>query len=84
MSLAAASTAFVVTVLGYLIAPMVQQKAANPAHGASVPGPGSVALVAWFDRWAVPMIAVEIVVMILCSLLAMASDRWFAPKDDTA
>ena len=82
--LVVASTAFVVTVLGYLVAPMVQQKSTNPAPGATVPGAGSIALAAWFDRWAVTLIAVEIVAMIVCGLLAMASDRWFAPKDDAA
>ncbi len=82
--LVATSTAFVVTVLGYLVSPMVQQKATNPGPGTTAPGPGSLAVAAWFDRWAITAIAIEIAVMIVSALLAMASDRWFAPKDDAA
>ena len=74
------SVAFVVTTLGWLIAPMIEQKALNPAPGATPPGAGSVALAAWFDRWSVTALAVELVLIVASAFLSMATDRWF-PKE---
>ena len=74
------STAFVVTTLGWLMAPMIQQKAQNLAPGANPPGVGSLALAAWFDRWSVTALVVELVLIVASGILAMASDRWF-PKE---
>lgn len=71
-----AGVAFVVTSLGWLAAPMIQAKARNPGGGA-VPGPGSLAMAAWFDRWSTTALTIELVVMIAAGGLAMASDRWF-------
>ena len=78
-----ASTAFVLTVLGYLIAPMIHEKARNLPAGAAPPSPGSLALAGWFDRWSVTAITIEIVVMTATSLLAMVSDRWFPSKAES-
>jgi hypothetical protein len=72
-----AGTAFVITTLGWLVAPMIQQKA---AAGGGPPSPGSLALAAWLDRWAVTALTIEIVVLIAAGLLAMATDRWFPGK----
>ena len=72
-----AGTAFVVTALGWLVAPMIQAKAKNPGAGATPPGPGSLAIAAWFDRWSVTALTIELVVMIVAGGLAMVGDRWF-------
>jgi hypothetical protein len=74
------SAAFVVTTFGWLIAPMVQRKAHILAPGARPPGAGSLALAAWFDRWSVTALAIELVLIVASGFLAMASDRWF-PKE---
>jgi len=74
----AAGTAFVVTALGWLAAPMIQQKAKAAGQGGAGPGAGSLAMAAWLDRWAVPALTVEVVVLIAAGLLAMATDRWFS------
>jgi hypothetical protein len=79
-----AGTAFVITTLGWLVAPMIQQKAMKAAPGASAPGAGSLAMATWLDRWAVTALTVEIVVLIVASLLAMAVDRWFPGKSKRA
>jgi hypothetical protein len=68
-----AGTAFVVTAMGWLAAPMIQQKAKRPGG----PGAGSLALAAWFDRWSPTALAVELVVLIVAGVLAMLADRWF-------
>ncbi len=74
------SGAFVLTTLGWLIAPMIQQKALHPAPGATPPGAGSLALAAWFDRWSVLLLTIELVLIVASGILAMASDRWFPEK----
>lgn len=68
--------AFVVTAMGWLVAPMIQEKARNAAGGAG-PGAGSLAMAAWFDRWSVTALTVELVVMFVAGGLAMVADRWF-------
>jgi hypothetical protein len=68
-----AGTAFVVTALGWLAAPMIQQKAKQPGG----PAAGSLALAAWFDRWSPTALTIELVVLIVASGLAMLADRWF-------
>jgi hypothetical protein len=74
-----ASTAFVVTALGYLISPTVLQQAAN-RRAADAPKPGSDALAAWFDRRGPVALGVEFGLMLVFALLAMATDRWFPAK----
>ncbi len=71
-----AGVAFVVTALGWLVAPMIQQKARNPGGGAA-PGAGSLAIAAWFDAWSTTALTVELAAMIVAGGLAMAADRWF-------
>jgi hypothetical protein len=68
-----AGIAFVATAAGWLAAPMIQEKARRrPGEGA-----GAVAIAAWFDRWSVTTLTVELVVLIVAGLLAMLADRWF-------
>ena len=66
-----ASAAFVLTTLGYLIGPSVQ--------GRPESGPGSRALAAWLDRNGPRALGVELATMLVAGLLAMTTDRWFAP-----
>jgi len=77
------SAAFVVTTLGWLIAPLIQQKALHPAPGSTPPGAGSLALAAWFDRWSVTALTGELVLIVASGFLAMISDRWFPTKAQT-
>lgn len=72
------STAFVVTALGYLIAPLVQQQARE--HPGAGPGAGSIALAAWLERRASLALGIEIALMLVSGLLAMVTDPWFSPK----
>ena len=76
------SSAFVLTTLGWLIAPMIQQKALHPAPGSTPPGAGSLALAAWFDRWSVTALTIELVLIVGSGILAMAIDRWFPSKTE--
>ena len=78
-----AGTAFVVTAMGWLAAPLIQAKAKDPGAGAA-PGPGSLAMAAWFDRWSPTALTVELVVMIVAGALAMLADRWFKGDDATS
>src|SRR5262245_63624709 len=69
------STLFVVTALGYLVSALGFE-----AKGGAKPSPGSLAVAAWFDRNGPLALGIEFVVMLLFSVMAMATDRWFAPK----
>jgi hypothetical protein len=77
--LLAASTLFVVTIFVYLLSPVLREQAARGAlprnAGEPVPSPAD-----WIDRHAPLALGVEFVVMLIAGLLAMATDRWFAPK----
>jgi hypothetical protein len=73
-----ASTAFVVTALGYFVSPMVEQQAL--AQRGAGPGPGSRALAAWFDRNGPFSLGVEFALMFVFGVLAMATDHWFPSK----
>ena len=73
--LLAASTLFVLTALGYLISPTVQEQA-GPRRGQ---GP---ALAAWLDRRGPLALGVEVALMIASGLLAMATDRWFPARPE--
>jgi len=73
-----ASTAFVLTVLGYLVSPVVLRQAIdNPQDG---PGPASLALANWFEHRAPAALGVEIGVMLISGVLAMVSDHWLSSK----
>lgn len=74
-----ASTLFVVTILGYLVMPAVLAQANDPKREMDGPA-GVVRLLAAFDRRAPLILAVECGVMIVAGVLAMATDRWFAPN----
>jgi hypothetical protein len=71
-----ASVLFVLTALGYCISMYVllDQPARRP------PGPSSVALANWLDRNAPWALALELLVMLISGVTAMATDRWFSPK----
>ena len=70
------STAFVMTVFGYLISPVIQRQALESAPGG--PGPGSRALADWLERRAPAALAVEVSMMVVSGLLAMATENWFS------
>ena len=66
------STLFVVTALGYLVAPTVLERAVKGARPAGLAG--------WLDRHGPAALGVEFAVMLAAALLAMATDRWFSEK----
>jgi hypothetical protein len=72
VALLVASIAFTVTVLAYLVSPYAAER---PDAGAS-----SRALVDWLDRRGPLALGVEFGVMFVAAVLAMATDRWFAPR----
>jgi hypothetical protein len=75
--LLASSTAFAITALAYFVSPNIEQRAIrNPG---AAPGAGSRALAAWFDRNGPLTLGIEIALMFVSGLLAMATDRWFTP-----
>ncbi len=70
------STLFLVTTLGYLVGPFVEQRAiASKGTGAN---PVSVALAGWFERRGVVALAIEFVVMTVLAILSMTTDRYFS------
>src|SRR3954447_20281428 len=71
-------TAFVVTALAYLVNGLGFGAGAGPK--AVEPGRASRAVAAWFDRHGPLALGVEFVIMLVFSLLAMATDHWFSPK----
>ena len=70
------STLFVITAMGYLIGPFVERQAIEN-RGAG-PSAGSRALAAWFDRRGVLALGLEFGLMVVLSLLAMTTDRYFS------
>jgi hypothetical protein len=70
------STLFVLTALGYLVSPYVLVP--DPAR--RQPGGGSRALADWLDRHGPLTLGIEIGVMLLAAILAMATDPWFSPR----
>jgi hypothetical protein len=73
-----ASTLFVITALGYLVAPSVldQMPAAGPGRGAQ--NGSSRAVAAWLDRNAPLTLGIEFIVMLITAVLAMLTDNWFS------
>ena len=69
------STLFLMTVLGYLIGPYVQQQAIDkPGAG---PSPSSRSMTVWLEAHGPLMLAVEFGVMLVAALLAMGFDHKF-------
>jgi hypothetical protein len=66
------STLFVLTVLGYLVAPNVIKP--GPAHR----GETSRAFATWIDRHGPLILGIEFLVMFVSGVLAMATDDWFS------
>jgi hypothetical protein len=66
-----ASVVFTVTALAYLVSPYAAER---PNAGV-----GSRALVDWLDRRGPLALGVEFLVMLVAGVLAMLTDRWFAP-----
>ncbi|HWE38541.1 MAG TPA: hypothetical protein VG406_18365 [Isosphaeraceae bacterium] len=78
VALLVVSTAFVVTALAYLMGPFLAER--ELAHPEVARRAGSRALADWFDRRGPLALGVESALMVVTAVLAMASDRWFAPK----
>jgi hypothetical protein len=70
------SALFVLTVLGYLVSPYVLMP--NPAHQPR--SAGSIAMADWFDRHGPLTLGIEIVVMLVAGVVAMATDSWFSSR----
>ncbi len=66
------SMLFVLTILGYLVGPIIEQRAID---GLGQRSP----LAEWFDRKGVIALAIEFAVMCVLAVLAMMMDRHFAP-----
>ena len=72
-----ASTAFVVTIFAYLIAPTVLAQAPESV-GPDLPG--SLAVADWLARSSPRVLAVEIIIRAVAAVLAMATDHVFAAR----
>ncbi|MGA8350814.1 MAG: hypothetical protein WBQ29_07200 [Isosphaeraceae bacterium] len=66
------STLFVLTALGYLVAPNVI------APGPVQRGETSRAFATWLDRHGPVILGIEFVVMLVTGVLAMVTDDWFS------
>ena len=66
------STLFVVTALGYLVAPNVI------SQGPEQRGETSRAFANWLDRHGPVILGIEFLVMLVTGILAMATDDWFS------
>jgi hypothetical protein len=81
----AASVAFVLTVLAYLVSASVlepgalggNESSSLPKHARTA---SSLATAAWLDRNAPWVLAVELGVMLITGVVAVATDRWFSPR----
>ena len=67
------SAAFLLTTFGYLASPALLK----PAPGLVPPSPASRAVADWLDRNGPAALAWELALMIVGSILAMTTDRWF-------
>ena len=73
-----ASTLFVVTALGYLVAPSVLEQVPAAGPGRVAQNASSKAVAAWLDRNAPLALGIEFVVMLVAAILAMLTDNWFS------
>ena len=69
-----ASTLFVITTLGYLVGPFIEQRAIDGVGNRS-------ALASWFDRKGVAALAIEFAAMCVLAGLAVATERAFSGKE---
>ena len=72
VGLMVASTLFVLTALGYLVAPNVI------APGPVQRGETSRAFAIWLDRHGPVILGIEFLVMLVTGVLAMVTDDWFS------
>ena len=72
LGLMVVSTLFVVTVLGYLVAPNVS------SQGPVQRGDASRAFAIWLDRNGPMVLGIEFVLMLVTGELAMVTDDWFS------
>ncbi len=72
LALLLVSTLFVVTALGYLVAPYALGAGQTPK------GEASRAFAAWLDRRGPVILAIEFLLMLATGVLAMATDDWFS------
>jgi len=72
------STAFAITAWVGYVGPLLARAPAKP--GAVVPGADPQALDDWFTRRGTTALAIEFAVMFATAMLAMTTDRYFAPK----
>lgn len=70
------SMLFVLTILGYLVGPYIEQRA---VEGLGKRSP----LADWFDRKGVAALAIEFVTMSILAVLAMAMDHRFSPSSSS-
>lgn len=70
------STGFVVTCLGYLVAPMMLQQV--PAGQEK--GPGTLILADWLDRHGPAALGIEFGLMLASGVLAVVVDPFFRPE----
>jgi hypothetical protein len=70
------SVVFVITVLGYLASPWVL----SPDQADRPVSPASIALARWLDRRAPAALLIEILIMFVTGVLAMATDSWFSER----
>ncbi len=75
VALMVVSTLFVVTALGYLVAPYALQREAAAGRG----GP-SRAVAGWLDRQGPLLLGVEFAVMLIAGVAAMLTDDWFSQR----
>jgi hypothetical protein len=73
-----ASTLFVITSLGYYVAPFVLDPGQVGQVGRVPQVSWSRALAAWLDRNGPLVLGIEFVVMLVTGILAMVTDDWFA------
>jgi len=72
VALMVVSTLFVMTALGYLVAPYAM------GGGRAPQGDTSRAFAVWLDRRGPVILGIEFLVMLVTGVLAMATDDWFS------
>jgi hypothetical protein len=73
------STFFVTTALAYWVGPMVLEQSRHDPR-LLVENPSTPAMVAWLDKNAPLILSVQIGIMLVLAILAMATDQYFGGK----